>query len=454
VTAPPVAGRRPPGPHGYPLVGVLPMARRSPLAYLCEAARRYGDVVSLPLGLHRTYLVSHPDLVRHILQDVHTYQKEPTAARVRALFGGSLTTIDGDRWQRERQLMLPAFHATRLTAMVPVMVRAAATMLDHWESHAGSGRPLDVVNEMTGLARGIIIRAIFGEVPADRLRAVSHAMHEALEQTHQRLWSALPVSERLPTPGNRRFREALRTIDAFVRESVEEGRRRIDPAPSILCALLEARDPQTGRGMAEVELRREVTALLFAGHATTACALAWTWVLLSIHPWAEERVQQEIRTVLAGRPPAAEDLPALAYTRMVIDEVLRLYPPTWLTARMPLSDVDLDGYRIPAGTILLLSPYVTHRLPAFWGDPERFDPERFTIERSAGRPAFAYFPFGRGPRSCIGTGLAVMEMMLIIAMVAQRYRLTLAPGSIVEPDPGLVLRPRPGVSMIPHRAGE
>jgi cytochrome P450 len=430
------------------------MARRSPLEFFLEAARRYGDVVSLHLGGRHAYLVSHPDHVREVLQDVqHAYHKGPPAGRVRPLFGESLTTADGARWQRQRQLMLPAFHPRRLMAMVPIITQATATMLHRWESLAESSRPLDIVREMTDLARRIIIHVVFGDVPPDEAQVVGWALELVLERTHQRLWSALPWLEYLPTPRNRRCQHALQTLDTFVQARLEESRRRGHPATDLLSVLLEARDQRTEERMSDAEIRREVKALLFAGHATTASGLAWTWLLLSLHPWAEQRLQRELRTVLGQRPPAAEDLPALVYTRMLIDEVLRLYPPTWLTARTPLADVELGGYRIPANAIVLLSPFVTHRHPAFWGDPETFDPERFTVEQSAGRPRFAYFPFGRGPRACIGSGLAVMQMQLVVAMVAQRYRLTLVPGSRVEPDPGIMLRPRQEVPMIPHRNG-
>jgi cytochrome P450 len=454
VTVGRVRARRPPGPRGYPLVGVFLEARLSPLAFFLDVARRYGDVVSLQLGWQQTYLVSHPDHVKHVLQDIHhAYYKGPPAGRVRSLFGESLTTADGDRWLRQRQLMLPAFHPQRLMSAVPIIIEATATMLDRWESLARASQPLDVLREMTDVARRIIIHVVFGDVPVDDARVVGRALDVAFEHTHRRLWSMLPWVECFPTPGNLQCRVALRTLDAFVRGKVEESRRRGHPASDVLSTLLEARDQRTGERMSDAELRHEVKALLFAGHATTASALAWTWFLLSLHPWAEQRLQQEIRTVLAQRPPAAEDLPALAYARMLVDEVLRLYPPTWLTARTPLADVELGGYRIPAKAIVLLSPFVTHRHPAFWEDPETFDPERFTVERSAGRSHFAYFPFGRGPRGCIGSGLAVMEMQLIVVMVAQRYRLTLVPGSRVEPDPGIMLRPRQGVPMILHRNG-
>lgn len=428
------------------------MARRNPLEFFLEAARTYGDVVSLQLGLRRAYLVSHPDHVKLVLQDSHhAYCKGPPAARVRPLFGDSLTTIDGERWHRQRQLVRSAFQPQRLTVLVPVIVEATAAMLDRWESLAGRGQPLDLLSEMTRLTRVIILRVVFGDVAAEEARAVGQTLDIAFEDVNQRLWSALGWLRRVPTPRNRRRGRALRALDAFVRSRLAESRYTGGTAGSLLSTLLEARDERTGEGMSDGQLASELKALLFAGHTTTSSALAWVWYLLSQNPEAECSLEEEVHAVLGERPPTAEDLAALRYTRMLIEEALRLYPPTWLTARMPLADDELGGYPVPANVIVLLSPFVTHRHPTFWKDPERFNPERFRPEQSAGRPRFAYFPFGGGPRACIGSGLALMEIQLVVAMVAQRYRLTLMPGCRVEPDPGITLRPRHAILMILHR---
>ena len=389
------------------------------------------------------------DSLRPAVAGCRLYCKGPPAARVRPMFGESLTTIDGERWQHRRRLMLPAFHPQRLLALGPIITETTAAMLDRWERFAARSQPLDVLSEMTDLTRLIIVRAVLGDVTPEEARAVGRALDSVFERTDERLWSALPWAWHFLGPRSRQSPRALRALDAFVRGKIDDSRRRSPAAPNLASTLLDTPDPGTGHGMSHAELCNEVKALLFAGHTTTASALAWGWYLLSLHPWVERRLQQEIRAVVGQRPPAAEDLPALGYTRMLVEEVLRLYPPTWLTARAPLADAELAGYRIPANAIVLLSPYVTHRHPAFWEEPEKFDPERFTVERSAGRPRFAYFPFGRGPRACIGSGLALMEMQLVLVMVAQRYRLTLVPGCRVEPDPGIVLRPRDGVAMIP-----
>ncbi len=443
----PPAAELAPGPAGYPLLGVFPTARKDPLGFFLETARRYGDVASMQFGLRRVYLLSHPDHVRYVLQDNHhVYRKGPSAARVRPLFGDSLTTDDGEHWRRQRRLMLPAFHPRQLARLGPIVVGATAEMLGRWQPVAARGEHLDLLLEMRMLTRAIILRILFGDVAAAETRAVGEALDLALEHADRRLWSPLGWLE-LPTPGHQRFRQALGAVDAFVASAIGRVRHGNTSPGMLLSALLDARDAESGEPMTDAELREEVKALLVAGHTTTASALSWTWYVLHEVPQALTRLRQELRAVLEGGDPGADHLAALGYTRMLIEEVLRLYPPTWVTARTPLVDDEIGGYHIAAGSIVMLSPFVTHRHPRFWEHPNRFDPERFTPRRSVGRPSFAYFPFGGGPRRCIGAGLALVEMQLVIAMVAQRYEPTLVPGSRVAVGPGLTLRPRPGLPM-------
>jgi len=436
----------PPGPRGYPVMGVFPIARRDPLGFFLESMRQYGDVVCMPFGRRRAYLLSHPEDVRHVLEDDQgIYAKAPTAARVRALFGDSLTTVDGEHWQRQRRLMRPAFRPRSLLQSLPIVTETTARMLDRWASIAERGETVDMLREVTVLTQAIIVKLVFGDVGEAQVRAVGDALEEAVQHANRRLWSLLG-SHAIPTPGQRRFHAALRIIDTFVCTIVARAREEAPPAGTLLAALLDADDAGRGERMRSADLCHELKAILVAGHTTTASALAWTFYALSTNPAASESVRAEVREVLGGRSPAADDLPLLVYTRQVIDEVLRLYPPTWVTARTPLQDDRIRGYRIAAGSIVLLSPFVTHRHPAFWPEPDRFHPDRFAPEsRSA---PFAYFPFGGGPRSCIGSWLASVEMQLVVAMVAQRYEFALAPGSGVAVEPGLTLRPKAGMPMI------
>jgi cytochrome P450 len=433
------------GPRGYPLLGVFARARRDPLGFFQECARRHGDVVAMRFGTRRVYLVSHPDDVRHVLQDnARAYGKSAPAGRIRPLFGDSLTTLDGERWQRQRRLIRPLFQPKRLAFLIPIVVEHTTPMLERWRYGAAHGEPVDALEEMTDLTRAILLRAVFGAVAMTDARRVGQALDVALEHADRRLWSPLSWLD-IPTPAERRFRRALRTVDSFVHSMREAGPR--GSPDTLLSMLRDAHDFETQARMTDAELHDELKAFLVAGHTTTTSALAWLWHALSAHPVIHATLQRELKRTLGGRDPGADDLPALAYTRMVIDEVLRLYPPTWLTARTPLEPGEVRGHRLPVGSIVLLSPFVTQRHPAFWDDPDRFDPERFTPERSAGRPRFAYFPFGGGPRSCIGSWFATVTMQVVTAILAQHFALSPVPGCRVHCRPGLTLRPGPAVRI-------
>jgi cytochrome P450 len=443
--------RSPPGPTGYPIVGVFPVARRDPLGFFADCARRYGDVVAMRLGPHRVYLLRHPDHVKHVLQDsAHIYAKGPSAARVRALFGESLTSVDGDRWRRRRREVQPAFQPGQHAHFASIVARAAAELLERWRIPAERGEPVEVVAEMRRLAQTIIIHTCFGEIEAAELDDLVQALDVAVGHVDQRLWSPLGWLD-IPSPAGARYQRSLAAVEAFVFRKADESRRSRPTPGTLLAALLEARSARNGPPLTTTELHDELKALLVAGHTTTASALAWTWYVLSEHPDAREQIEDECRAVLGGRAPGMEDLPVLGHTRRTIEEVLRLYPPTWLTARSPVEYDELGGYTIPAGALVLLSPYLTHRHPEIWENPDRFDPRRFTLEGSAARPPFAYFPFGGGPRRCIGSAFAAIEMQLIVATVAQRYRLTLLPGVRVIPAAGLTLRPSPAMPAQLHR---
>jgi cytochrome P450 len=415
--------------------------RRDPLAFLTECARRHGDVVSMRLGTRSVFLLTHPDHVKHVLQDnAPAYAKGPPAMRVRGLFGDSLTAIDGDRWRERRRQVQLAFQPRHHAQFASVVTRATQEMLECWRTLAERGEPVDAAAEMRRLVQIIMVRACFGELASDKVDAVCRSLDEAVSYVEQRLWSAFGWLD-IPTLATTRYRRALSAIDAFVGQAIGEARYSTSPTGSLLGALLAA--PAAGTPLTDADLRDELTAMLFAGHTTTASALAWTWHLLFEHPVAREQLELECRTLRGGRPPSLETLPDLAHTRRVIQEVLRLYPPTWVTARTPVEDIDLADYTMPAGAIVLLSPYVTHRHPAFWETPDVFDPDRFAPQRASARPPLAYFPFGGGPRHCIGSGFATAEMQLIVAAVARRYRLERIGSLRAVPAAGLTLRPRP-----------
>ena len=436
---------------GLPLVGNLPQFRRRPLATLLGAAREGGDVARLDLASERFYLLSHPEHVRHVLQEnPRNYVKGYGKAAV--LLGNGLVMSEGSFWRRQRRLMQPAFHRKRLAGFAGVMVRETARMLDSWEARASAGRPLDVAMEMTLLAQRIIVRTMFGTDVAEEGEGIARAFETALGGIETRFLIPLWMM-RLPLPANRRFEGALSTIDEAVHRIIRERRRRQEEGDDLLGMLTGARDEETGEGMSDRQIRDEVTTIYLAGHETTAVTLAWAWYLLSKHPGVARAVREEVGRVLGDRTPGIEDLNDLVYTRAVLDETLRLYPAAWTVSRKAVGEDEIGGYRIPAGQTLFLSPYVTHRREDFWPNPEGFDPQRFLPGNGEDRPRFAYFPFGGGPRMCIGNNFALMEATLIVAMVMQRYRLDLVPGKTVEPNPRGTLRPHPGVWMTPRPAG-
>jgi cytochrome P450 len=368
---------------------------------------------------------------------------------VRPLLGQGLATSDGALWRTQRRLVQPAFHRERLAGLAETITTATHAMLARWAPHAATGTPLDMLAEMTRLTGEVIVRALFGTALPEAVGRTMFADFATVTGYLRRhMLTLTPWGAWLPTPGRRQFQAALARLDHLVGQHIQARRQQGGDHGDLLALLLAARDPATGAGMAPQQLRDEVMTLLFAGHETTALALTWTWDLLARHPAVAERLRRDVAAVLAGRMPTVADLPHLPYLRMVLEEALRLYPPAWMIARAARADDVIGGYPIPAGTTVFLSPYLTHRHPDVWPEPERFDPERFGAERAAARPPGAYFPFAAGPRACLGAPLAMLEAQLIVAQVIQAYDVALVGGQPVVPQPRLTLRPRHGVPMV------
>jgi cytochrome P450 len=442
----------PPGPRGHWLLGSMPAFLDDSLGYLLRVANDYGDVVRYRVAHMTWYQVNHPDGIARILQENNrNYSKGAlTLGILRPVAGNGLFLSEGDFWLRQRRLMQPSFHHRHIAAFGTMMVDATRVMLDRWDAHAAGSRPIDVMQAMSRLTLEIASRALFS-TPAGDATGVEEAVATMAEDIGYRFAVPFYPPPRVPTPRNRRQRAALQALDTAVYGIIAARRRGETSGDDLLGLLMSVRDEDTGQGMSDKQLRDEVITLFVAGHETTAVALAWVWHLLAAHSDAAERVRAEQAGVLGDRAPALADLPKLPYARMVIDETMRLYPPAWITNRQAIADDEVCGYRIPAGAIVLISPYVMHRHPAYWERPALFEPERFAPERAAGRPNYAYFPFGGGPRQCIGKGLALMEAQLILAMVARRFRLRHAPGHAVEPQALLTLRPRGGLPMFVER---
>ena len=437
-------GARPPGPRGLPFVGILPQLRSDPLTVFLDAADRFGDLVHVKAGPYQGYLLSTPADIKHVLQDnSRNYHKSPLYDRLRDNLGEGLVTSEDAFWLRQRRLAQPAFHRQRLAGMVDTMVAEIARTLEGWQGPAERGQIIDLVAEMMDLTQRIIVRTMFSTDLGSAGDVVKRTWPVVNERLGETLW-ATRLENWLPTPANRRFHRAIGELDAVVYDIIRARRRSEGDQPDLLAMLLSARDEDTGEHMTDRQLRDEVMTILLAGHETTSLALSWTYFLLSHQPEVDRRLAEEGRRVIDGRPGLA-DTERLTYTRMVLQEALRLYPPAWGFSRVALADDHIAGYRLSAGSLVYIIPFVLHRRPHLWPEPERFDPDRFSAEEIAVRPRFAYLPFGAGPRQCIGQQFAMVEGLLALAMISQRYRIEIAPGQRILPTPLITLRPKPGI---------
>jgi len=445
------APRRAPGPRGRLLLGHIRELERDALGFLMSTVREHGDVVRLRFAWLELYLVTHPRHVQQVLETRQgSYDKHTLDHRMlQPVCGQGLLVADGDGWERQRHRMSGAFHHARLAGSVRTIVACTEALLAWWEGTIGRTEPLDIAAEMSGLTRDILIHATFGPVSAARAEALGSAVSQIDAEIAARGISPRALFSNARVRSTRRMRAPLNTLELIVREMVEL--RRHTPGDDLLSAVLAGRADGDDEGMTDQQIRDEIVTLLVAGHAPMTNALTWAFYLLSTYAAVGRRLRAEVSEVLGWRTPTIEDLPHLRYTRMILEEALRLYPPTWAITRRAIVDDEIGGFHIPAGAIVLVSPYVTHRHPGAWENPEGFDPGRFESEAVATRPPFAYFPFGGGPRRCLGESFALMAATIVLATVARQYSLALVPGLNVVPDPGIALTPRDGLPMTVHR---
>lgn len=449
--APPGARLAPAPEAGDPLLGHLREGLGDPLGAFLRWNREVGDVVRLRLAGATVHLVCHPRHVRTILQERARHYVKPMQGRrnLSYVLGNGLLVSEGSFWLRQRRIAQPAFHKRRIDGFGDRMIAASSDLAGEWEARARSGEPFDVAREMMRLTLRIVQETLLGAAPSENADRIGDAVSYLLGEVNRRFSRVINPPRSLPIAGNRRFAQSLRVLDESVQKIIAERRAR-PGQDDLLSMLLEARDEDSGEGMDDRQLRDEVMTIFLAGHETTANALSWTFYLLGRHPEVARKLRAELREVLGGRAPTPGDVGALRYTRMVLSEALRLYPPAWIIARAPVEDEELDGYFLPAGGRILLSPWVVHRHPAIWRDPEGFDPERFADPSAIDR--FAWFPFGGGPRLCIGHAFAMMEGVLVLATLASRFHLELVPGHPVVPEPTVTLRPKHGVRVVARRA--
>lgn len=439
--------KAPPGPKGRPVAGNLPEYARDQLGFLTRCAREYGDVVRLRFVHVPILLLNHPDHIERVLvRSNRGFIKDKAERSGLSFLGSGLLTSEGDFWRRQRRLAQPAFHKDRVDAYRATMVGDAEEMLAGWRD----GEVRDVVQEMSGLTLGIVAKTLFGSISRSEREAVGASLQEILARFIGGVLFKVP--ERIPTPANLRFRRAIRRLEAVIYGIIERRRKSGEDAGDLLSMLLAVRDEETGETMSDRQLRDEVMTILLAGHETTALNLAWTFYLLAGHPEVESKLLAELEAMLGDRPPGAADLRRLTYTDAVVKESLRLYPPAWGFGREALSDEEFGGYRVPAGTQIIVSQWVTHRDERFFENAAGFVPERWLDGSTDGLPRYAYFPFGGGPRLCIGRSFATMEAVLLLATIASRFRLRPVGGPVV-PRPSLSLRPDGGMRMSLEKVG-
>jgi cytochrome P450 len=436
----------PPGPKG--VLFALQLALRfhnEPLRFALDMHRAYGDLVHLRLGPQRLYLVFHPDAVREVLvTKAKSFGKLPRQKRVMGrMAGNGLVLSEGDFWLRQRRLMQPAFHPTRLKGYADVIVAHTRRRLESWRP----GAELNVAGEMTRLSLGIIAKLLFDVDVEREAEFLGSAWTDVSRAMIREMTELVPTPAWLPLPWKLRAWRARRRIDAFIRRVIRERRAAGGDRGDLLSMLLLAVDREGDGGtMTDEQARDEATTLFNGGHDPAAAALAWTWHLLATHPAEQGRLGAEVSAVLGSRPATADDVPRLERVTMAVKEVMRLYPPAWGFPRLCVADAEVGGYAVPRGSQVFVFPYVTHHDARWFPDPERFVPERFAPEAEAKLAPLAYFPFGAGPRVCIGNGLALLEMVLIVATVLQRIRVEPLPGRAeVGVDPLIALEPRGGV---------
>lgn len=444
-----------PGPRGHFLLGSIPDIRRDRVQFLIDLQRNYGDVVRIRLGPMEALVIFHPDAIQRVMQDNQSNYSKDTIAfnSMKLVFGNGLITSDGDFWLKQRRLMQPAFHRDRINALCDMIVQQTCLALDSLENAAKSRQMVNMSHEMMNLTMGIATQALFGSQVQDIDGDLGEIIYVLASDTIHRFEHPFYPPPWVPAPYNRRFNAALKRMDEIIYGIIAERRKHPGEKNDLLEVMMETQlDERESTGghparMTDKQLRDEVITLMLAGHESTSINLCWTLHLLSQHPQVEERLRNEVRNVLGDSSPSLDILPQLEYTRMVRDESMRLFPPVWLTERKPLKEDVLCGYCIPAGISIGITQYVTHRHPAFWEDPETFDPDRFSSDRSKGRHDFSFFPFSGGGRQCLGKNLALLEVQIILTMLLQRYRFKVKPGWQVSKDPVISLRLKGGLPM-------
>jgi cytochrome P450 len=440
--------RRPPGPKPHFLIGNFPLASADPLQIFASWARQFGDIFYYRAGWIHVYFLNHPDLIESaLINQQQNFVKDRVIQNSRWFLGEGLLTSEGAAWRRQRRLCQPAFHRQRLESYSQTITSSAIEALSAWKH----GETRDLHQEMMQITLRIVAKVLFSVEVRSETEEVAQCLNLLMKHSSGARMILPPVFRHLPLPFLNRVREAVRRLDDLVYGIIRQRRANGDVQKygDLLSMLMDAED-EDGSRMTDRQLRDEVMTFLLAGHETTALSLSWTFYLLSQHAEVKKKLEQELEQVLAGREPSFSDIPQLCCTEAVIKESMRLYPPAWSLARTAARDCEIAGYPIPAGANVVMSQWIMHRDPRFYDQPDQFAPERWFTEASQHLPRFAYFPFGGGSRLCIGASFAMMEAMLLLAAIAQKFHLDLVPGHPTAPLPSITLRPKHGIRMRLH----
>jgi cytochrome P450 len=432
------------GPEGNSIVGNLADLGRDPLGFLTRCAQDYSDIVPLRLGLTPACLLTHPDYIEQVLTDRQQFIKSPGFRVLKTLLGEGLLTNEGDSWLRQRRLAQPVFHQKKISGYGAAMVDYTQHMLETWQDD----ETRDIHADMMRLTLRIVMKTIFNSDVDDRdAQTVAHALDVAMNWFESKRSQGFLVWEWFPRPENISYRQAIAQMDETIYSIIEQRRNSNEDSGDLLSMLMNARDEEDNSQMSDKQLRDELATLMLAGHETTANALSWTWMLLSQHPEVRTKLQTELSQVLGGRPPAIGDIPQLSYTEKVVKESMRLYPPVSIFGREAASEAQIGDVTVPKGCVILISQWVMHRSPRYFDNPEVFQPERWENDLEKKLPRGVYIPFGDGPRVCIGKGFALMEAVLLLATISQRFEIDLVPDAPIVPQPSITLRPEKGISV-------
>jgi len=438
----------PPGPKGSLLLGVMPEFNRDSLAFI-ERCRDHGDIVRMRFLYLTVHFLYNPEHIEYVLS---TNAKNFIKARslrsplFQRLVGNGLLTSEGEEWKRQRRLAQPAFHRQRINAYGEVMVEYGERLISTWQEN----EVRDIHRDMMRLTLEVVVKTLFNADVSDEADKVGRVLSEMVKPFASQATLKWILDNRLPTPTHRRFNAAAREIDSIVYRIISDRRSSRSDQGDLLSMLLAAHD-EDGSQMTDRQLRDEVMTLFLAGHETTALTLSWAWYLLAKNPQAEKKFHDELDDVLGGRAPTVADLPRLKYTEMIAKESMRLYPPAFGVGREAIGNCEIGGYRVRAGSQLFMFQWAVQRDPRYFEEPGRFHPERWTEEFTNALPKYAYFPFGGGPRVCIGSYFAMMEVIMLLATIGRKFRFTLLPDHAVSLMPAMSLRPADGIKVSVER---